>query len=253
MTIHNQTKINQLLQSWLPGTVAMTHWLEEKDISRQLQAHYQKSGWIEPLGVGAFKRYGDTINWKGALYTLQKEAKLPVHAGGLTAAVLQGAGHYVRFKENIQLFSSLRMTLPKWFREQQWEGEIEFYRTTFLPESKALTEYEDKTFSITLSSLERAILECLYLAPKHLDLVECYHIMEGLAGLRPAVLQELLEQCSSVKVKRLFLYMAEKANHPWLSYLNTKAVDLGKGKRSIVRQGVYNSKYQITVPSELEA
>jgi len=92
----------------------------------------------------------------------------------------------------------------------------------------------------------------LYLAPEHIDLVECYHIMEGLTGLRPEVVQELLTKCTSVKVKRLFLYMAEKSNHAWLEYVDVKDVDLGSGKRSLVKQGFYDKKYKITLPRELE-
>ena len=47
--------------------------------------------------------------------------------------------------------------------------------------------------------------------------------------------------------------MAEKANHDWVRYLNLDSVDLGSGKRSIVADGVYVAKYQITVPKALEA
>ena len=46
--------------------------------------------------------------------------------------------------------------------------------------------------------------------------------------------------------------MAEKAGHTWVSYLNLERVDLGSGKRALVKQGVYIPKYQITVPAELE-
>jgi hypothetical protein len=51
-----------------------------------------------------------------------------------------------------------------------------------------------------------------------------------------------------VKVKRLFLYMAERHEHTWLSKLDISKVDLGKGKRMIVPNGRFNAKYQITVP-----
>jgi len=66
---------------------------------------------------------------------------------------------------------------------------------------------------IEVSSPERSIMECLYLAPERMDLVECYQIMKGLVNLRPGLAQELLERCRSVKVKRLFLFMAEKTGH----------------------------------------
>jgi hypothetical protein len=55
-----------------------------------------------------------------------------------------------------------------------------------------------------------------------------------------------------MKVKRLFLYMAEKASHNWFKHLDLKTVDLGRGKRSVVKSGVFIDKYGITVPRELE-
>ncbi len=253
MSILYRSKINHLLQIWPNGTVALSSWLKEQEISTQLQERYHKSGWIEPIGRGAFKRTGDNISWRGGLYAIQKQVNLPIHVGGLTAIVMQGSGHYIRFKENIQLFGDGSSTtpLPAWFKNYKWEDNIQFYRTKFLPDKLALKEYEDKNFSITISSLERAILEALYLAPQYVDIVECYHIMEGLVGLRPDILQELLEKCNSVKVKRMFLYMAEKTNHAWLQFIDTSNIDLGSGKRSLVKDGFYSTKYKITLPKEL--
>jgi hypothetical protein len=77
--------------------------------------------------------------------------------------------------------------------------------------------------------------------------------MEGLNNLRPRSVQALLEECTSVKVKRLFLYLAEKAGHEWFDFINLDNIDLGSGKRAIVDGGVYVSKYQITVPKELDS
>ncbi len=94
-------------------------------------------------------------------------------------------------------------------------------------------------------------MECLYLAPRLQPLQETFELMEGLNNMRPALTQQLLETCRSVKVKRLFLFMAEKAGHDWLSYLNLEKIDLGSGKRSIVKDGVYVPRYQITIPKEL--
>jgi hypothetical protein len=54
--------------------------------------------------------------------------------------------------------------------------------------------------------------------------------------------------CNSIKVKRLFLYLAEGHGHPWFERLDLNALDLGKGNRSIVVGGRLDPKYQITVP-----
>jgi hypothetical protein len=47
------------------------------------------------------------------------------------------------------------------------------------------------------------------------------------------------------------LYMAEKAGHQWYIFIDRALIDLGKGDRSIVKNGVYASAYQITIPQEL--
>ncbi|HQU44753.1 MAG TPA: type IV toxin-antitoxin system AbiEi family antitoxin domain-containing protein [Pirellulales bacterium] len=87
--------------------------------------------------------------------------------------------------------------------------------------------------------------------PAEADLVECFQLMEGLANLRPKLVQQLLAACTLVKAKRLFLYLAEKANHQWLRYVDRSALDLGSGSRSLAQGGTYVSKYQLVVPESL--
>lgn len=82
--------------------------------------------------------------------------------------------------------------------------------------------------------------------------MDLYYVMEQLTTLRPGLVQTLLEQNSSVKMKRLFLFMAEKAGHAWFSDLDLQKIDTGSGKREIVPNGVYDSKYQIVIPEELK-
>ena len=252
MTTKNEIKIKKLLDEHVPGTVMAASWLESRGVSHDLQKHYRRNGWIESIGTGAFKRPSEKITWKGGLYALQKQLEIPVHAGGLTALSLLGLSHYLRLgEEKIYLFTPLKSKLPAWFRNYSWSNPVEQISTSFLPDQLSLQDLEELNFTIELSTAERAILEYLYLTPRHLDLVEGYQVLSGLSNLRPRVLQELLEQCSSVKVKRLFLYMSEKAGHQWFKYINQSTVDLGKGDRSLVDKGVYSSAYRITVPKEL--
>lgn len=253
MSLQNEIKIKSLLQKWPQGVVATTAWLESLGISRQLQTRYLKSEWIERVGNGAYKRFEDPITWQGGLHALQKQAQIPVHVGGLTALTLQGFSHYLRLgREDVYLFSPLKTTLPGWFRNHEgWKDQIHHIKTSFLPGQPGLTEYEEKTFTLTISTPERAILECLFMAPEKMDLVECYQLMEGMANLRPKQLQELLEACQSIKASRLFLYMADKAKHPWLKYIKRESLNLGQGDRSLTRGGVYISDYKISVPREL--
>lgn len=73
-------------------------------------------------------------------------------------------------------------------------------------------------------------------------------MMEGLVALRTALVQALLQACRSVKVKRVFLYLADTANLPWFGDLDVARVNLGSGKRMIVKGGVLVPRYNITVP-----
>lgn len=252
MDTNKESKLKNFLQSSLPGTVCLASWLEETSISRDLQKRYRKSGWLESIGTGAFIKTKDKVGWEGGIYAIQEQAKTTIYPGALTALSLQGSAHYIRMgRESLHLFAPLRTLLPKWFKDHEWGVGIKFHRSNFLPGGVGLTDYAVQGFTIKISSLERAILECLYLAPDKVDLVECYHIMEGLTTLRPALLQELLEGCSSVKVTRLFLYMAEKANHAWFKYLDRSKFHIGSGDRNISKNGVYIASHKITIPKEL--
>ena len=246
------TKLRTLLDTHVPGTVCVASWLEAHGISRDLQKHYRSSGWLETVGTGAFKRPGEQVTWQGGLYALQFQVGLAVHVGALTALALQGLAHYVRLgTETVFLFSPPRENLPSWFRRREWSQPIYHCRTSVLPAALALVDYPVGPFSIRVAAPERAILESLHLGPDTVDLLECYQIVEGLTTLRPRLLQQLLEQCSSVKVKRLFLYMAEKAGHQWFKRLDTERLDLGSGVRTVTKGGVYLSGGNLILPKEL--
>lgn len=252
MTTQNETKLKKLFSLLKPGRVVTASWLEEFGISRNLQKYYIESGWLEVLGRGAYKKPGDYIEWHGALQAIQEQVNTKVHVGGLTALSLQGFSHYFRMSnEAIYLFSPRKQKLPKWFTDYNWKVEIEHKESNFLPVELGIKTIEIKQNSVLTSLPERAILECLYLSPHKMDLVECYHLFEGLVNLKPKLVTELLSNCSSVKVKRLFLYMADKVNHQWFQFLNLDNVDIGTGNRILVDKGVYQAKYLISVPKEL--
>ena len=199
-------------------------------------------------------RKGDYVTYEGAVYALQHQANLSVHPGGKTALSMHGKVHYLDLSQrSFVLFGAKEEQLPSWFQQYKWEYTTHYYRSAFLPPNLSLTEIEFKNFRYKISSPVRAMMECLYLVPNRHSLLECYELMEGLNSLRPLQVQSLLEQCSSIKVKRLFLYLAGKSGHEWVKHIQLDAINLGRGKRSIVKGGAYNSEYQITVDKELES
>ncbi|MEQ1705821.1 MAG: type IV toxin-antitoxin system AbiEi family antitoxin [Rickettsiales bacterium] len=252
MSTYNKSKINQLLSIMPKSTVVLSSWLAAQGYSLDLQKRYRKSQWFESIGTDAMIRSGDVVDYRGALYALQKYAGRSIHIGGRTALSLHGLAHYLELAPTrAVLFGGDKEKLPAWFNKHDWRAKICFYPTSFLPPDMAICNIEIKDFGINISTAERAIMECLYLTPDKQMLLECYELMEGLNTLRPKVIQQLLEHCTSIKVKRLFLYLANKAGHAWMDYIDLKKVDLGIGKRSLVKNGVYVAKYQITIPKEL--
>ena len=94
-------------------------------------------------------------------------------------------------------------------------------------------------------------MECLLLAPEQYNYMDLYYIMEQLTSLRADVVQTLLEHIKNQRIKRVFLYMAEKAGHYWFDMLNIDRINLGTSKQQLVESGIYIKKYRITIPKEL--
>ncbi|MFV9552262.1 type IV toxin-antitoxin system AbiEi family antitoxin domain-containing protein [Algibacter sp. PT7-4] len=250
--MEKEQKINRLLNSQPSGVVFLSSWLTENGFSTQLLNRYKKSNWLYSIGTGAWMRVGEQPNYEGAIYALQKQAESSVHIGGKTALSLLGKTHYLELStRQITLFGGSKEKLPTWFSKYDWSIKVNYFSSSFLPSKEGLLSLEIGSFSLQISNSIRALLECLYLTPKKQKLIECYEIMEGLNNLRPKQVQDLLEKCSSIKVKRLFLYMAEKSQHDWFKYIDVEKIDMGKGKRSLVKDGVYIAKYKITVPKAL--
>ncbi|MEO7774433.1 MAG: type IV toxin-antitoxin system AbiEi family antitoxin domain-containing protein [Steroidobacteraceae bacterium] len=105
---------------------------------------------------------------------------------------------------------------------------------------------------VVSSMTERAILELCDDAEDSAQVHEANAIMQGLATLRPQLVSTLLQHCSSIKAKRLFLALADRHHHAWLAHVHLQSVDLGRGKRVLVKGGKLNAKYQVTLPADLD-
>lgn len=253
MTSEIRTKINKLLKIWPRGTVAVSPWLEGKGAYQQLVHEYEKSGWLERIGQGAFIQADDNVEWPGGLYAIQNQLKLPIHVGGKTVLQLLGYAHFLPLGKGqiVTLFGTPGAKLPHWFKQYDWDVRVQFKTTTLFGgdfASFALSEKNIGNFSIRSSSPERAIMEVLYLVPKSESFEESFLLMEGLTTLRPKQVQELLEKCQSVKVKRLFMLLAEKVGHAWVKKLDLSRVEFGKGNRMLIKGCKVHKKYRISVP-----
>lgn len=248
-------KINQLMKDWSRGTVRIASYLNNLGYQKDLLKKYVNSGWLDSLGYGAYKLKDDKVGWEGAVYALQTQKNLCLHPGGKTVFELNGYSHYLsNSPSTVFIYGQSKELIPTWMRNQSWQTNLDFILTGTFDSSdqKALTETAINNIILKVSTLELAALEMLFLVPERQGFDEAYHLMESLTTLRPKLVQSLLEKCKSVKVKRLFMYMAEQHQHGWLDNLDRKKIDLGEGKRVIVKNGVLDKTYKITVPERNE-
>lgn len=252
MSTDNQTKINRLLSQTPEGVVLVTPWLEELGYSAELLKRYKKSGWFKSLGGGALVRNGQNPDYLGGVYALQHQLGLSIHPGGATALALTGKAHFLEMDNApIILFGDPRENLPLWFKRTDWEAQVKYHASNFIPPGLGMVTHDTGRFSVEISGQARAVMEYLYESKDAQSIVHAYELMEGLNTIRPTQAQQLLEQCRSIRVKRLFLFLADKAGHSWFSYLDISKINCGAGKRSLVKGGSYNRDYQITVPDAL--
>lgn len=250
MNASGQTKINSLLQKLPSGALYFGSWLNENGISYSLQRHYRNSQWLTAIDKGVMYRTGEKPTLFSALSCFNTQLNKKFHIGAMSALEIRGFAHYVPLgRQTILIYCPRNEWFPKWLSKYEWNVDILKKYSEF--SGTGITTIYENGFDVMISSPERAFLESLDLAPKYYNLTDLYQVMEMLNGLRTNLLQQLLEESKSIKVKRLFLYMAEKANHSWLEDLDLTKIDFGKGKRSIVKNGVYLSKYQITIPLDL--
>ena len=247
MSTVNETKLKKLLFNLPKNTIITSKYLSSIGISYDLQKRYEQNGWLKRIYQGAYIKPNETCDVNGALNTLQYQLGLSFHAGSLSALNnFYGITHNISFNKKQQLFAYRGEKVPKWF-QSLYENEVEIYTTTFLPKDIGITEYNTGYFNIKISTLERAVLEMLYLVPDKITANEAYQILELLTTVKPKEFQKLLENCSSIKVNRLFLYLADTISHPWFKKLDIAKIKLGNGVREITAGGKFNAKYNIII------
>ena len=280
MAEQRHSHLNRLEKDLPEGLVVDAAWLEQRGIASNLRAYYVKSGWLEQPARGVYRRPRGTLGWQQVVISLQTLLQVPLAVGGRTALELHGYAHYlVADLHAVHLYGPgrppswlNRLGLPQRFVHHNNERLFRNDPVTFGLGSLAwnletgsgrdLSKFQggDLTtlswgqwdWPLTLSQPERAYLEMLDELPRHESFHQADMIMQGAANFSPRRLQKLLGDCASVKVKRLFFFFADRHRHAWLRRLNKDSVDLGKGKRMLIRGGRLDPAYLITVPEDLD-
>ncbi|MEJ0063314.1 MAG: type IV toxin-antitoxin system AbiEi family antitoxin domain-containing protein [Alphaproteobacteria bacterium] len=262
------------------GLVVTRSWLMDKGgVERHTLDNWIKSEQLVSVTSevrGVFKLPETTrLTWEGVVCSLQRMHEV-VMPGGLTALTLQGHAHYLSplAHKTVHLYSQEKM--PEWINKFPLQTTyihhknlpLKALRSTGLKNHVYSTKhgqsYEDTIpwawrldeWPLTISGPERAMFEVLMDVPENTSLEHANQLMQGLPMLSPIKLNRLLSRCENVKVKRLFLWLAEKNQLPWLKKIDLDKFSmesgaLGSGKRELVKGGKLDPKYLITVPKEM--
>ncbi len=275
MSEQNSSKINRLEKELPEGLLVDAAWLEARGYYGSLRKQYVDNGWLEQPAHRVYRRMRGNLRWEQVVISLQTLLECPVTVGGRTALELQGFAHYLaQEQKEIHLYGM--QPPPSWLYKLPLPQKFIFHRTGRLfvndPIAHGLNVHLGNTASteplhgqfnvmpwgqwdwpLVVSTPERAMLELLNELPEKESFHQADMLMEGLATLSPRRLEKLLIDCKSVKVKRLFFFFADRHQHRWLARLDRSKVDLGSGKRMLVRGGKLDATYQITVPEEFYA
>jgi len=266
MTQQRQERLKPLLDDLPPGYVADAAWLVGRGIDRKSILQYEQRGWLEKLARGVYSRpdthrdVSAASDWRRLVLSLQRVMGYEVHVGGRTALSLHGFEHYLSLgAEAVPIY--LYGNVPSWLARLPNADRFETRTLSLFGGSKTGVDGVDdekqssppqrRLNDLMVSTPERAILELLNELPADESFHNADMVFEGLANLRPRLLETLLKECRSVKVKRLFFVFADQHDHAWRQYLDPDDFDLGSGPRALVEGGRLHPRYDITVPPEL--
>ncbi|MGI8568248.1 MAG: type IV toxin-antitoxin system AbiEi family antitoxin domain-containing protein [Methylocella sp.] len=263
MTEQTGRKLNQLERTLPEGLLVDAGWMEQHGYSTSLRSQYVSAGWLVQPARGTYKRPLGELTWQKVVTSLQTLLKRDSTVGGRTALDLQGFSHYLSVSGPSTIHLYGKEPPPGWLAKLPLKETFRFHRTQVPFKSLSQAEkFQADTlrqlsgpseWPLTVSTPERALLELLEELPRHESFHQVDMLVEGLRTLSPRRLQTLLADCKSIKVKRLFFWFAERHEHTWLKQIDRTAVDLGTGKRMLVKGGKLDPQYLITVPDDLDA
>lgn len=233
-----------------PNGLYFSEWLKKEGYSDQLLNKYRHSAWLTSLSKGVMYRTGSILSAYAALSSYNTQLDKTLRVAAHSALEIAGFIHYVPMGKPVLMIAHPKQNVPHWMHSDKFDRTIKLFSTETFTDPQVVTRSVDG-LDLLMSSPEQAFLECLLLVPNQYNYMDLYYIMEQLTTLRAGVVQHLLETTKNRKIKRMFLYMAEKAGHDWYEQLDLTNVNLGNSKYQLVEGGVYISKYKITVPKEL--
>jgi len=250
-------KINQLINSTAPGAIILQAWLTENGISPSLAQKYTQSEWLVKLRAGVYVRPGRKTSWCDAVYSLKHQLRVDAHLAGLTSLQQQGKAHYLQLNDNdVWISTKNKAAIPTWFKAFP-NTHKDLNQWVLISQSKLsnINDADIVTLNVNgveleASNTELAAFELLESMPKQISFEYAAELFQGLVNLSPKKVMSLLQRSSSVQTNRLYLFLAHYYKHPWVKRIDESTINLGTGKRQVVKGGKLDTKYNITVPDQ---
>lgn len=237
MATINRSKLNSLYTRLTPGTPLTSADLATLDISADLAVHYVRSGWLLRLARGVYCRPGEDLELQPCLQLLQRQFH-GLHVGGKSALDWYGVRHYLSQQPVLHLYGWNAGRLPEWFTSRL---PAEYHRKRLFDEQPdALLHagpFEKRDSAPRVSTPERALLEVLSEVGVRQSIQEARELTESSYNLRPEVLRELLQRCTSVKTVRLCLMLGRELSLPWVAKLDPRQLPTGSNRPWVSRSG----------------
>lgn len=260
-------RLKQVLDAVPPGYLVTASWLTERGFAYGSFRDYVKRGWLDRVARGVFRRPDpsaarpETASWQHCVLSMQHILDYQVHVGAGTALALQGHSHYLPLggAPSIWLYGQ---PMPSWLARVRLDARLTTRTLSLFEDTKLGVENQGEVvepllvreapqpWSLRTSTPERAILELLDELPDNVGFDKADKLFEGLVGLRPSLLTELLQSCRKIKTRRLFFVFADRHEHGWRKYVQPEAFDLGRGDRALVPGGTLHPHYRIVIPKQ---
>ena len=271
--------LSQMLHKLAPGLLVDSAWLQMQGVSRTSIHDYVRRGWLERVASRVYRRttaHGPTgrLRWELAIMSVQSTSAGTLYIGGMTALELHGLSHFARLGNDreVHLYDPDHAA-PTWLATLPTDATLVMHRRGLCTDPLLGTGWhrldlgtrrlgaavpspdvkEAWDHFVRVAGPERAAIEMMEDVPTSLSFDHADKIFENLATLRPRLVTALLEQCSSIRAKRLFLFFADRHDHSWSKRVDRSHVELARGKRQLVRGGRLDPHYQITVPDAFAA
>ncbi|QPN43152.1 type IV toxin-antitoxin system AbiEi family antitoxin domain-containing protein [Priestia aryabhattai] len=228
---HQYSLLKELYKTMPRDMLLDLSTLQKIGISNQRAAGYAKSGWLTRVAHGVYVFPGESLRLPSALSYLAMQIE-GLHVGGYSALLEHDSTPLV-------LWGDARAALPRWFSERfsvrysharlfDWEG-------SSMPE-QTLTDAGPALGGIKCSTPERAMLEMLYDVGGKQSLEDAYSAFSQVKVMYPDIVGDLLQRCTSVKAKRLFLKWGRECGQLNVdTVLSQYRIPVGSNSRWITR------------------